>query len=81
MPIDLDFEFPVVDDIVYARIDGYFSATLGTKIPCTCPDYTYYVQYVIDPLCSGELRVYYRTVSDGIHAFFRSNNAVIRFKS
>lgn len=83
---DLDSEFPVIDNILYARIDGYFSTTLKTTIPCTSTTHNCYVQYVIDPetvidmLFAGQIRLYYRTMLDGYHAVFRSNNVVKTMK-
>ena len=80
--LDLNSEFPIVNDILYARIDGYFSAGLKTTIPCTSTTHNCYVQYVIDPetvqemLLAGQIRLYYRTIADGYHSVFRSMNVI-----
>lgn len=80
--LDLNSEFPIFDNILYARIDGYFSPHLKTNIPCTSTTHNYYVQYVINPesvralWLTGQIRMYYRTIGDGYHAVFRSNNEV-----
>ena len=81
---DLDSEFPVINGIVYARIDGYFSVKMKTDIPCTSTTHNYYVQYAMKPetvretLYAGQMRFYYRTMLDGYHAVFRSDNVVMK---
>lgn len=80
--LDLNFEFPVIDGIIYTRINGYFSPHMKTNIPCTSTTHNLYVQYVIDPeslrhlMYTGQIRIYYRTIADGYHAVFRSTNVV-----